>query len=461
MCRHAGRIAGALLAYERYCRGPTPARYLLVVAAMLGGLLSKATVVALPALLAVLDVWPLGRVRLPGLPAATLTANQPARYSPASWRLACGEKLPLLGLSALFVAVTIATQAETIHAETGLPLFSARVPNAIVATATYLVETAWPYGLHPVHPHPGLAGIRPAAVLASGLGLLSLVALATAVARRVPAVPAGLAWFLLALSPVLGVVKQHGFQARADRFTYLAHVGLFIAITWACARLADIVALPRRWRLAAVVIVAMWFIAIDQRQIALWRNPDTLWSGVLVIEPDNHVAIATQAVGRLNRGDCAGAERGFRRTLALAPHFPEAHYNLGVTLVRQQRYEEAVAAFRAAVHDNPRDAAALANLGGCHARAGRWGEATAELHTAVGLDGSLVSARLNLAACLLETGAAAEALEQARAVLDRQPDNAAARQLAARCTSRSIKPPPGGEPGASGSGTAGSDDARK
>ena len=55
-------FAGALLAYERYCRGPTPARYLFVAAAMLGGLLSKATIVALPALLVVLDVWPLGQI---------------------------------------------------------------------------------------------------------------------------------------------------------------------------------------------------------------------------------------------------------------------------------------------------------------------------------------------------------------------------------------------------------------
>ena len=58
-------------------------------------------------------------------------------------------------------------------------------------------------------------------------------------ARRQPSLAVGLAWFGVALLPMLGIVAQPGFQGHADRFTYVPHIGLVLAAVWLVADVAD------------------------------------------------------------------------------------------------------------------------------------------------------------------------------------------------------------------------------
>ena len=48
----------------------------------------------------------------------------------------------------------------------------------------------------------------------------------------------GWLWFVGMLIPVIGLL-QVGRQAMADRYTYLPHIGLFIAIVWSAGELAS------------------------------------------------------------------------------------------------------------------------------------------------------------------------------------------------------------------------------
>ena len=54
--------------------------------------------------------------------------------------------------------------------------------------------------------------------------------------RRRPYFLTGWLWYLLMLVPVIGLV-QVGAQARADRYTYLPQIGLYLMLTWAAADL--------------------------------------------------------------------------------------------------------------------------------------------------------------------------------------------------------------------------------
>ena len=42
---------------------------------------------------------------------------------------------------------------------------------------------------------------------------------------------------------------------------------------------------------------------------------------------------------------------------------PDAYYNLGITLAKQEKYEEAIAAYEKAIQLNPQYASAYNNLG--------------------------------------------------------------------------------------------------
>ena len=280
----------ALLAYEWYRRRPGMWRYFLVFAAMLASLLSKATAVTLPALLLLLDIWPLGRVAVPGVGGPVRGDGAPSPYPTRSWKLVVTEKLPLLGLAIIFAIVTLRTQQKAIQTELDMPLWAARVPTAILAVAWYIWKTFWPTELHPAYHHTGTEGKPFWLVLVCAAGLASVMGIAAATGRRLPAVPVGLAWFAVSLLPVLGLVAQQGFQSHADRFTYVPHIGLMVALVWGAAAVAGRLRLGRSLCVAALVTVVVAAVAIDRHQIAMWKDSTALWTHVLASAPDDQLA---------------------------------------------------------------------------------------------------------------------------------------------------------------------------
>src|SRR5207244_4298411 len=112
-----------LLVYVWYSRRPNAWRYLAVAGAFVCGLMSKPMLVTVPALLLLLDYWPLRRAE--------------------RLRWVILEKLPLFGLSIASSVVTLLVQRPTISSLAGLPL-RMRVANAIVSVALYLWQLVWP-----------------------------------------------------------------------------------------------------------------------------------------------------------------------------------------------------------------------------------------------------------------------------------------------------------------------------
>jgi hypothetical protein len=387
-------LAVALLAYERYCRRPCGWRYAAVCTAMLASLLAKATLVTLPALLLLVDVWPMGRLRVPGGPRVTTAAA--ARYPACSWQWVLVEKLPLLALSALFIAITLLTQERATQVSTTLPLLTNRVPNSVHAIACYLVDTVLPVRMHPAHIHPGPAGWPPMSIGLSLALLAAVGACAWLAARREPAVAWGLLWFLIALSPTLGIVVQQGFQARADRFTYVPHIGLMIAIVWGAAAAADRLRVPQ-WTWAIVLLAAaVGCVAADRRQIAVWKDSETLWSHVLTIDPDNPIAYNNLGTAFYERGLVRESVPFFERSLAIRDT-ERAHTWLGLALADQGRLEEAIGHYRASLALDPQSVEAHTNLGAALAQLGRIDEALPHFEAAYRLDPDDPSAHRNLA----------------------------------------------------------------
>src|SRR5262249_57845282 len=93
----------------------------------------------------------------------------------------------------------------------------------------------WPLQLCVFYPHPvgGLSWVQAA-------GAAALLATVTVVvvwlARRYPYLAVGWLWYLGTLVPVIGLV-QVGGQARADRYTYVPLIGIFILVAWGGADL--------------------------------------------------------------------------------------------------------------------------------------------------------------------------------------------------------------------------------
>ena len=307
----------ALLAYERYCWSPGAGRYACVGLWMLASLLSKATLVTLPVLLVLLDVWPLERLRIPGVGQPEEAPGQPARYGAVSWLAAVVEKIPLLVLAAVFAVVTMATQGDAIQTEQSLPLMTARLPNALYATVWYVWKTCWPTGLRPFYRHAA-SELSPLVVAACGVAIVATAVTAVRLAGRRPFVTVGLAWFAVALLPVLGIVAQPGFQSRADRFTYVPHVGLLMALVWWAAAVAAEWRLSRRWQLLGMVAVTVALAVVTLRQIPMWTNSDTLWPTMIRQDPTCAMAHMKYANHLVATRRLAAAEPHYRAAIEQA-----------------------------------------------------------------------------------------------------------------------------------------------
>jgi Flp pilus assembly protein TadD len=412
----------ALVAYGAWVRRRTALRYGAVVVAFACGLLSKPMVVTLPFVLLLLDLWPLCR--------------------PITARLVV-EKVPLFALAAASSAVTFAAQRAG-GAVMPLEHLSAveRVTGAVVAYTMYLANTVWPVNLavfYPIRPL-GLVDVAAAAAVLGGLSVLVL-----APAGRAPAPAIGWLWFLGTLVPVIGLVKV-GQQASADRFTYLPHVGLFVALVW---WLGD--RLSSRLGAALGGIAVVMLSALTIRQFGVWQDSVALFTHALGVAGDNAVAEANLAgalvqegqldaarphaepaallapaapeaqlvlgLVRLHSGDLVAAETGFREAARLDPRDARAHYNLGVVATRRGELEDAVAHYRRAITERPTYVGAHVNLGVLLTESGRLEEAEDALRQATHLDPASSAAFANLALVFERRVRPTEAIVAYRAAL--------------------------------------------
>jgi tetratricopeptide (TPR) repeat protein len=416
-------LAGALfflllVAWGRYARAPGKLAYLAVVLVFTLGLLAKPMLVTAPCVLLLLDVWPLARTDVP-------------------LRTRVLEKVPLFVLAAGSALVTLLAQSAggSVSSAEALP-FGVRAANAAAAVLAYLRLTLIPTGLACFYPHPALVAGDPWRTLwmPAILGVLVLV-VATAWslggARRAGPVAAGWLWFLGMLVPVIGLV-QVGSQAYADRYTYLPHGGLFVALVFGARAL-----LARRPALvggAATLgtLVLLLFAGLAWRQTGTWRSSMSVSEHALAVTGANYVAHTNLGLALNAQGDFAGAEREFLAALRANPGFLEARFDLGIALANQGRRAEAESCFAAYLEKRPNDARALAQVALLHARSGDLGAARTELERVLELNPKDFAALCELARLELEAGAPARAAEYARRALALAPDSLTGLFLAGR-----------------------------
>lgn len=366
-------------AWHRYVLEPSRRRYLLVMLCLALGLLSKPMVVTLPAVLVLLDLWPLKRgIRIK-------------------------EKLPLFALSIASSVVTVVAQSYSLASTEAFPV-SHRIANAVLSYVRYLWMTIAPHGLAVFYPMP--LTFAPWKVALAALLLAFLTALAFLAVRRAPYATVGWLWYLGTLVPVIGLI-QVGGQAMADRYTYLPSIGLFLIVAWA---------LPERKASMAIVAAAVLALAVGTRlQLRNWVDSEALFRRAVAVTERNYLAHLNlaQILAEQNRRE--ESMEHFRQALAIRPGMWQTHASLGNSLRRWGRPAEALPSLRKAIALRPRDgklhhsyAMALDDLG-------RTDQAIAELRKAVELNPDLDDAWYGLGILLRQKGDAAGALRNFQA----------------------------------------------
>ena len=352
------------------------------------GLMCKPMLVTLPCVLLLLDYWPLNRWG----------------GSTASARVALvAEKLPFFALSAAASAVTLYAQrgGGTVASVEDFP-WPVRLANALVAYCWYLGKAFVPARLAVFYPYfaesPPLWECVSAAVL-----LAAVTAASAALARRRPYLLVGWLWYLGTLVPVIGLV-QVGGQAKADRYSYVPLIGVFIMAAWSAGGAPALSARRRRAQGLAAAAMLAGLAIVTSRQLAFWKDGTSLFRHALAVTENNWVAHANLAAA-LAKSSAPGAAAEYLDTLRILAAFADTYVKKGIELERTPGHlPDAIKEFRTAVRILPVLAGPHFNLGTALARTpgGRL-EAIEELRTATRLKPDFVDGHFNLATALAGT----------------------------------------------------------
>jgi protein O-mannosyl-transferase len=225
-----------------------------------------------------------------------------------------------------------------------------RVANAMHATVCYLGQMFYPLHLAVFYPYPQAVPSW-AQVLAESLLLGGITVTVFLLARSRPYGFVGWFWFLGTLVPVIGLV-QVGAQARADRYTYIPLIGLFLLLVWGLRALV-----PKRGDglLACVMAGILLACVLQSRdQVSHWVDSLHLWKHATEVTTDNGMAHLNYGEALFKQGEIDEALRQIKIATQLEAkmeirHAALAHHREGKIYESLQRWDEAEACFRAAI----------------------------------------------------------------------------------------------------------------
>ncbi len=244
----------AVLAYlQAFATGPAPrwgwlaGSFVLFVAA----LLSKAPAVSLPAVLLILDVYPLRRL-----------GDGPGRWFGPSVRTVWWEKVPFVLLSLVFMGLAVAAKKQ-FDSLVSIQNYSAsaRIAQACYDVWFYIVKTVIPRDLTAVYPLPGRLDWLAPPFLVSILATVAMSVGLFLMRRRWPGLLAAWLSYLVILAPSSGLIRMNN-QLAADRYSYLAMVGLVVLAAAGLCRLG-----PSLWRTRSGVVGT---IAVSLGALGSW-----------------------------------------------------------------------------------------------------------------------------------------------------------------------------------------------
>jgi len=409
LCAFFGLLA--MHAYTGWVRDRRRSQFALVAAMFVLSLMAKPMLVTLPFVLLLLDLWPLGRMK---------TAWTPASRTLPLPRLLMEKGLLFAATLALCVVTLAAQRGEAVRSIQEVPL-GPRLANAAVSYAAYLVKTFWPTDLAVFYP------LRHEVPVLEGLfAFLTLGGISFAVWRlRVsrPYLLVGWLWYVGMLVPVIGLV-QVGGQARADRYTYLPLIGVFIMLAWGGRDVVRALRVPPK---AATIVCVMLLLAcaiLTRIQAGYWRNSETLFRHALDVMPENAVAHINLGSVFEQAGRADEAQLHYREALRIDPNRAQAHNNLANVLEAAGKFDEAVPHYEEAIRLRPREAIPRNHFGMALAGQGRYDEALTNYSVATRIAPRDPLPHYLSGVALLKLGQTARAIQSFRAAIQLDPNHA-------------------------------------
>jgi tetratricopeptide (TPR) repeat protein len=295
--------------------------------------------VVLPALIVLIDY-----ARSKGLNPLPLLKTHWARYLPHA----------AFGLGFTILLVTVLTRGEG-------AVSREHQGDSVVYTAFTVLRVMFDYARNLICPiwlnnryfHEVAKSLFEPKVLCALAGLAGLVWWVIRELRKTNKMPLFCAgWFFISWAPVSNLIIPIS-TIMADRYLYLAAVGVFAGIGLLAAKL-------KGQKLALVLLPLLVFAGLTTQRNRVWKNSRALWEDSL--RKEDRTAVAHNNLGLVDdaEGNLAKAAERYTAAVERNPHYPEAHYNLGRAMVLlnaqakdPERYVKALTHMDAAIANRP------------------------------------------------------------------------------------------------------------
>jgi tetratricopeptide (TPR) repeat protein len=294
-----------------------------------------------------------------------------------------------------------------------------RVLVALRAFAFYIYKMVLPVNLVPFYPYPKTIEFNTVEYKLSIILFIAATAFCLWSSKRERLFLAVWFYYVITLIPVVGIV-QVGGQAAADRYTYLPSLGPFVLAGLAAGAAFERSSKKHLQALTVVFVLIISGILANKtvKQIAIWKDTITLWSYEIKLFPEkvpiahNHLGNAYNKEGLTNE-----AKEELKLAIRLKPDLAEAHSNLGIVYYYKGLIDEAEEEYKIAIRYKPDLAGVHNNLGLIYEKKGDYERAMEEYKTEVTLNSGFVETHYNLGNLYYKMGRIDEAIMEYREAL--------------------------------------------
>jgi len=288
--------------YFRWVSDPSVVKYIVLICLFCLGLMSKSMLVSLPAVLLLIDYWPLKRL------------------SVENFRRRLYEKIPLIAaaITSSVLTIRINLQSGPMDSLSGLPM-PARLANAVYSYTLYLKDMFWPVHIEFYPLHQGMPPYEK--VVLSTMLLIIIFGIALWKAKTRPFMIVGWLWFLVTLVPVIGIIQLAG-QAMGARFIYFPAIGIYLIVA-TTVRKIRFAGMPFQALIGIPLILVLMVMAA--KQVGYWRSSETLYRHTIAIAPSNHWAWAALAYEKQKQEKFVAAFKLYKKAIDIFPGYLPAH----------------------------------------------------------------------------------------------------------------------------------------
>ncbi|QWR77932.1 tetratricopeptide repeat protein [Candidatus Magnetomonas plexicatena] len=312
-------------AYVSYIRSKNIPVYILLLLLSACSVMSKSSAVVLPFTLLLFDFWPLRRYEIGVLHNGVLYQEEKHMVL---WLLF--EKIPLflISVAGSVVITLIQEKAHTILSLDELPLAN-RLSNVVLSYFEYIKNLLNPVDFAVFYPYNDIQSFVP--VAAATIFLVGITTLAIAKRNKAPYATMGWLWYVGTFLPVIQIVPV-GLARMADRYAYLPEIGIFIVIVWGAGKLLEKTKLQTIATIFICLIVFPPLIFLTHKQTAYWKDSASLFKHAIEITTGNYAAHNNYGQALLKAGRITEARVEFEKGLKIRPYNRELNFNMWLAL---------------------------------------------------------------------------------------------------------------------------------